>query len=258
MTTGIRKTHDFCFLNLMTNDAKRAKAFFSELLGWGYGEMPGIPGGSIILVDGKIGGAMMDMGEAKFPPGTPPHIGVVLRVDDADASAAKVKELGGRAEATMDVMENGRMVPCWDPNGVHFGLWQPKSQVGFDGDSRAHGAPTWFETLTTDAKRAATFYTSLFGWTAGDEPLPGGASYTVFSLDGVPVAGAMKLTPEMGDAPPHWATAFAVTDADAIARRAKELGGTVTMEPMDIPKTGRFAAILSPDGVHFEIVQWSP
>ena len=51
MTTGTRQIHEVCYLNLMTGEGTKAKAFFSKLLGWTYGEMPGVPGGHLILVD---------------------------------------------------------------------------------------------------------------------------------------------------------------------------------------------------------------
>ena len=30
----------------------------------------------------------------------------------------------------------------------------------------SNGAPTWFETLTSDTTRAIAFYEKMFGWTA--------------------------------------------------------------------------------------------
>ena len=63
--------------------------------------------------------------------------------------------------------------------------------------------------------------------------------------------------PEMvpAEMPSFWITYFAVTDADSVAARAKELGGSVVTEPMDIPEVGRFAVIHDPQGAHFGILQ---
>ena len=38
-----------------------------------------------------------------------------------------------------------------------------------------------------------------------------------------------------GDATPHWSVTFTVDDTDGIAARSRELGGTVLVEPYDIP-----------------------
>jgi predicted enzyme related to lactoylglutathione lyase len=253
MTTGIRTTHDFCWINLMTPQGGRAADFYAKLLGWTYGEMPGVPGGRIILVEGRAAGALMDLDTVKMPPGTPAVIGVLVRVDDADATSAKVKALGGSAEPVMDVMDNGRMGLCTDPNGAVFGIWQPKSKLGFEMDSRAHGAASWFETIAGDVPRAVGFYEGLFGWKHEEvSPVPG-MTYTLFKLGQRPVAAAFK--PVKGpDDPPHWATTFTVKDADEAARRARELGADVCFGPEGIPGVGRFALLKSPQGVSFNVL----
>lgn len=94
----------------------------------------------------------------------------------------------------------------------------------------------------------------FFGWTSkvgtdGDVP------YTEFSNAGTPHAGMMPMTPEMGDAPPHWMPYFEVKDCDAAAGRARELGAQVYVPPSDIPKVGRFPVIADPQGAVFAIFQ---
>ncbi|UQA60568.1 VOC family protein [Polyangium aurulentum] len=256
MTTGTRKTHDFCWINVMTPEAERARAFFGKLFGWTYGEMPGVPGSQLILVGGRTAGALMDLAVANMPPGTPAVIGVLVKVEDADAAVAKVASLGGRADQVFDALDNGRMAVCTDPNGAVFGLWQPKKQAGMDVDSHAHGAPGWFETITSDAGRAAAFYSALFGWTVEEQQMPG-MTYTLFKLDAVPVGGAMPILPNMGDVPPHWGVSFSVTNADETARLGVELGATLLFPVGDIPGVGRFAMLQSPQGVPFQITEWA-
>lgn len=253
---GIRKVHDFCWINLVTPEASSARAFFSGVFGWTYGEMPGIPGGSLIQVEGRAAGALMDVAIAHMPKDTPPVIGVMVKVADAAATVAKVIALGGRAEPAFDVLENGRMASCTDPNGAVFGVWQPKKEVGVEADIRAHGTPTWFETITSDAGRAVKFYAELFGWTTQERTMPG-MSYTMFELDGVPIAGAMAATPEMkmGDIPPHWGTYFAVKNADESAKRVVDLGGTLCFPVHSIPDVGRFGLCKSPQGVSFHVFE---
>ncbi|MDC3957050.1 VOC family protein [Polyangium jinanense] len=257
MTTGTRKTHDFCWINLMTPEAERARAFFGALFGWTYGEMPGVPGGQLILVGERTAGALMDLAAANMPQGTPPVIGVMVKVESADAAVAKVTSLGGRAEPAFDVLENGRMAMCTDPNGAVFAVWQPKKEAGMDVDSHAHGAPSWFETITSDVGRATAFYATLFGWTPEEQqPVPG-MTYTLFKLDGVPVAGAMQALPHVGDVPPHWGMSFAVTNADETVRRGVELGASLCIPVQELPCVGRFALLKSPQGVPFHIVEWA-
>jgi uncharacterized protein len=257
MTTGARRTHDFCWINLMTPEGERARAFFARLFRWTYGEMPGVPGGRVIEVEGKPAGALMDLDVVKMPHDTPPSIGVMVRVDDADATVARANALGGSAGSAFDVMENGRMAMCTDPNGALLAVWQPKSKCGSEADSHAHGTPTWFEVLSTDSARAVRFYSELFGWVPEEQhPVPG-MSYTVLKLGGVPIGGAMDILPQMGDTPTHWATTFAVESADEAVRLAVELGAKLCQPVGDIPDVGRFALLRSPQGVAFSILQYT-
>ncbi len=254
MTTGSRRLHDVCWLNLMTPAAAQAKEFFAALLGWTYAPMDDAPGGTLILVEGKHAGALMDLDAGVLPPGTPPAIGVMVKVERAEATVERAKALGGGGGPVFDVLENGRMGMITDPSGAVLGLWQPKSKDGFDCDSHAHGAPTWFEVLSADAAPAVAFYTRLFGWTVEQQsPVPG-MKYELFALAGVPVAGAMSLP----GVPAHWSTSFAVKDADDVVARARALGGEVCIPVNAIPGVGRFALLKSPQGVSFHVMEYAP
>jgi len=256
MTTGTRPTHDFCWINLMSPEGAKARAFFASLFGWTYAEMPGAPGAQLIQVKGLTAGAFMDLDEVKMPPGIPPVIGLMVRVDDADATVKRARSLGGKAEDAFDAQEDGRMAWLTDPCGAMISIWQPKKKLTADCDSHANGAPSWFETLTTDPARAAAFYAGLFGWKVEEQPAAPGMSYTLFKLGDRPIGGAMKMPPQAGDTPSHWGTYFAVDDADGTAARGVELGGKLCIPPQDIRGVGRFALLLSPQGVSFHLLQY--
>ncbi|MGC4068967.1 MAG: VOC family protein [Polyangiaceae bacterium] len=251
---GSRKNHDFCWINLITPKLAEAAGFFQRVFDWKFAD--GIPGGYVIQVDGLAAGAMIDIDAC--PPGVPPSIGVLVKVADADATVARVKALGGRADDVVDIHENGRMAICTDPNGGVFGLWQPLSKDGAECDTQAPGAPTWFETLTTDLDRAVEFYVDLFGWSPRSEHPAPGMNYTVFHLGDAPIAGAMVLPPDkMSGVPPHWGVYFAVTNTDETVRLATSLGATLCVPPHDIPNVGRFALMQSPQGVAFHVIQYA-
>jgi uncharacterized protein len=256
MTIGSREVHDFCWINLLTPRAASAKSFFSKLFGWTYGEMPGVPGGHLILVQGRPAGALMDLDGSHLPAGTPPDIGVMVKVGSVDATVSKCQALGGSAEAAFDVLENGRMAMCADPNGAVFGIWQPKKEDGIQCDRNAHGAPTWFETITTDVMLAVKFYSDLFGWTPDEQDMPG-MTYTLFKLGKAQIGGAMERHPTMGDVPPHWAVSFAVRNAELTVALGVDHGATVCVPVQEIPGVGRFAQLRSPEGVTFHLIEWS-
>ncbi len=257
MTTGTRKPGEFCWSNMITPQPAAARDFFAAMFGWTYQELPGL--GHSMRVDGHDIGAMFDRDDPSTPKGTAPHIGVLVMIADADAFTARVIELGGEAHPPFAVAEQGRMVICADPNGARFDAWEPKKATLTDGDSHAHGAATFHETLTTDIDRATAFYTALFGWTPVHVRTPEYA-YTTFSLRGIPVAGMMEITPPMAEAgvTPHWGTYFAVRDTDEAARVAVANGGALFIPPHDIPNVGRFCGVTSPQGVRFYCITYPP
>ncbi len=253
MTIGTRKTGEFCWINMLTPQPAEARAFFGKLLGWTYIEMPGI--GHRVQVGGRDIGGLFDLAGPNTPPGTPPVIGVMVKVDSADATCAKVTPLGGKAKPAFDIMDNLRMAVCFDPNGAEFDVWEPKKGHGTDADSTRHGAPSWFNTMTTDVDRAAKFYSALFGWMPEVMPMSG-SNYTTFKLGAAKVAGMMPITPQMGNLRPHWLTYFTVTDAEEAAREAVEFGASLRMTMQDVPGV-RFCGITSPQGVVFRVVQYT-
>jgi predicted enzyme related to lactoylglutathione lyase len=114
---------------LMTSDMAKAKAFYEEVFEW-KGEAfatPGDDGGGNYTVfskgDAQVAGAMEN------PQGmesTPPHWMLYYAADDCDATAAKVKELGGQIYfGPEDIPTVGRFATCADPQGAAFSLLQP-------------------------------------------------------------------------------------------------------------------------------------
>jgi hypothetical protein len=254
MRTGRRGAGEFCWINILSSQLSEAKSFFGALFGWTYVEMPGM--GYRVQVGGREIGGLWDLANPGTPPGTPPGIGVMVKVDSADATVNKVISLGGKAKPAFDIMEQGRMAECFDPNGAQFDLWEPKRSHGADADSSLHGSPSWHETMTTDVARASAFYTSLFGWKAEVMPMEG-FEYTSFKLGEEFVAGMMAITPEMGPIPPHWAVYFTVDDVDRTVREALALGAASCVPAQDIPGVGRFSGLTSPQGVMFYVIKYA-
>lgn len=253
MATGTRNIGEFCWINMLTPQPKEACTFFGALLNWTFVDMPGL--GYAVQVGGRNIGGLFDLHGPNTPPGTPAHIGVMVKVESADAISAKVTALGGKANPAFDIMTEGRMAVCTDPNGAQFDVWEPKNMPGTDVDSSLHGAPSWFETMTTNTDRAATFYAGLFGWKPEVVPAPG-VHYTTFNMGSRKVAGMLQIAPEWGPIPPHWASFFTVNDADETVRQAAKLGAKMCMDMKAVPGIGKFCGITSPQGVTFYVIQY--
>lgn len=269
MSAGVREIGDFCWINMLTPKPEDARPFFAELLGWTYGEIPGV--GHLIKVQRHDIGGLFDLQGINTPPGTPPCIGIMVKVATADSIVERVAALGGTAGPAFDISENGRMAVCFDPNGANIDVWEAKKQLGTAVDSGLHGAPSWFENLTTDPARAAVFYSELFDWKPETMTMPNGA-YTVFKLGEASIAGMMSMPPAMAGTTataeiagtaaiagqrPFWSTYFTVTDADSSAHAVSRLGGTITTPVHAVPGVGRSFGAISPQGVAFHAIQYA-
>lgn len=114
------------------------------------------------------------------------------------------------------------------------------------------GRFVWYELMTTDPKAAIAFYGEVIGWKT--QAFEGG-DYTMWVGSQGPLGGVMTLpepAKQMG-APPHWMASVEVADVDAAVARAKELGGRVYVEPLDMPTIGRYAVIADPQGASIAV-----
>ncbi len=116
--------------------------------------------------------------------------------------------------------------------------------------SYEHGTPNWIDITTPDPDAAKEFYSELFGWSWDDQTGPDGNVYSMASKDGQPIAGLGKTSQEMINqgVPPMWNTYFAADDCDEVAKKASAAGGSVMVEPFDIPDAGRMAFIVDDQG----------
>jgi uncharacterized protein len=117
----------------------------------------------------------------------------------------------------------------------------------------APGTFSWVDLTTDDAPAAKDFYGELFGWEYEDNEVPGGGTYTMCKVEGDYVAAIPGSTDQ---APPHWNSYVTVASADETAAKAKELGGSLFMEPFDVMEAGRMALIQDPTGAAFCV--WEP
>jgi predicted enzyme related to lactoylglutathione lyase len=106
---------------LLTTDVRGACVFYTELFGWTAEEMSMDEGMHYTVFktgDRQVGG-MMTLPEEAAQMGAPPHWGSYVTVDDVDAIAAKVDELGGKILVPpTDVPSVGRFTTFQDPQGA--------------------------------------------------------------------------------------------------------------------------------------------
>lgn len=234
------------WVDLGAEDFDGARKFYGSLFGW---EIP--PGDenfgnySNATKNGKtVAGMAPRMDESQ-----PSAWTTYIAVDDADATAQKIKDNGGQVVVEpMTVGEFGRMAIAIDPQGAGFGLWQAMQHTGAQLVNEP-GSFSWAEVFTSDGKGADEFYTGVFGFNL--QVLDGGpdVDYTMFNVGEKTVAGRMV----MAEAPPHWGIYFGVEDTDAALAKTVELGGSVLRDAEDTPY-GRLATAADPTGASFRLV----
>lgn len=105
---------------LMTRDMEKANAFYSELTGWEYSDMPmGDINYKVIKHAGKDAGGMMPMAGPQFE-GVPAHWLLYLAVDDCAAMTAKVESNGGKVMVPTTDIAVGKFSVVSDPQGAAF------------------------------------------------------------------------------------------------------------------------------------------
>ena len=123
------------------------------------------------------------------------------------------------------------------------------------------GTFVWHELLANDLDAAVDFYRHVIGWNTKKYDFPGndGPDYTMWIAGEAPVGGVMQIDKEtMGDMPAGWTGYVHAPDVDATLRQAKDLGGSVLAEPMDLATVGRMAGLIDPQGASFWVLAPAP
>ena len=107
-------------VEIPAGDTGKAREFWGGLFGWEFqayrGQPDRVPHGPLLGEPGRRDHGRDD-GSTKGPR-------VYFDVDDINAGAARVKELGGEASDAMAVPGMGWFATCTDTQGNEFGLWQ--------------------------------------------------------------------------------------------------------------------------------------
>jgi len=126
---------------------------------------------------------------------------------------------------------------------------------------------THFEIHVNDIEKAKKFYEALFGWSFENASMGEDMEYWLIKtgrttgVDGgqVGIDGGLVRYRDKPTAATPEPNAFVVTvqvdDVETTAEKAKELGGNVTTEKMDIPGVGFWYGINDPSGNALGILQ---
>jgi predicted enzyme related to lactoylglutathione lyase len=114
-----------CWHELTTRDHKKANEFYAAVFGWTYADV-GDDTFAYTLAkvgDRTVGGTWPMPADA--PAEVPSNWTTYFAVEDADATAALVKKLGGTIQREPWDTPHGRLAEVHDPWGAHFNLMVP-------------------------------------------------------------------------------------------------------------------------------------
>ena len=268
-----------CWIDTSQPDPEAAADFYGALFGWELEDVmpPDAPGQYFMArIRGKDVAAV-----GSIPEGAPQMAtwNTYVWVDSADDTASKVRDAGGSVMMEpFDVMDAGRMAVATDPEGAVFFVWEARENKGSQ-IVNEHGSNNFNNLNTRDLERAKAFYGAVFGWEtleldrgAQMWTLPGYGDYLerddpdlrkrmadANAPEGFEdvVASMNPIPDDQPDTQAHWDVTFGVADADAIAERAAQLGGTVLVPPFDAPWI-RGTVIRDPQGATFNATQFVP
>jgi hypothetical protein len=233
----------FLGADLITENAEVASRFYADLFPWDVEKVE--DGGYAVHHKGRL-------------------IASISQIDDSDAEIDKsfwlvafaVNDLkqtlrsASQNNATVlekntKVKDYGRFSVIRDTENAPIMFIQSgKTPIG---GTEGPGAWVWAELWTDDIAKATAFYANVIGL-GHDTTDRGGKPYHLFTSQGKPRAGIIKIPAELEKVNPGWAPYVAVADLEATVAKVKELGGRVIFAEKEHPAKGAVALIIDPTG----------
>jgi uncharacterized protein len=243
----------FVWYELMTTDVAAAKTFYAKVVGWSAQEAsaPGLPYTMFTAGKALIGGLMELPEEARNMGATPRWMGYV-GVNDVDATADRLRRLGGAVYVPPTDSNIGRISVVADPQTATLALVEglkPAQQKPTEPGKP--GRVGWHELLAADRESAFAFYSDLLGWQKADAELGSVEPYQLFSTGEEAIGGMFNKRTQ--EAVPFWLYYFNVSDVDAAAERVENAGGQIFEGPLELPDGGWIARCRDPQGAAFAL-----
>ena len=240
----------FVWRERVTTDGKRARAFYSELLGWTWDEMRSIDGPYFLahVERTPVGGLWQPPAGVTMPVAWNSY----LSVDDVDRTTTRAREMGWKVfRPPTDIPGIGRFSVLGDFAGAGVLPYRNLTEDPVPGPVPP-GAFCWETLVTSDVPRALREYGTLFGWRKQVSP---NGEVPIFAVDDTLDGQVGDIQQAAGGTPPRWIPYVRVLDARRTASRVTELGGRVVVPGIDIPEVGTIAFLVDPGGAELGLFQ---
>jgi uncharacterized protein len=245
----------FAWYELATTDMESAKAFYGDVLGWGTQDVPASgPAYTLFTAGGAAVSGLMELPKEATTSGLRPSWLGYVCVDDVNAAANRIEELGGAVHVPPTEIPNvSRFSIAVDPQMATIALlkWLNGDQQQ-PAELDAPGRVGWHELLAADWEQAFAFYRELFGWQKAQTDTGAVGTYQLFSARGETIGG-MYTKPAM-EPVPFWLYYFNVGDIDVAMKRVKAGGGTILTGPIEVPGRRWIARCTDPQAAIFALM----
>jgi uncharacterized protein len=244
----------FAWYELLTTDMAAAKAFYRDVVGWETRDAstPQMTYSLLTSSGSPVAGLMELPEEGRRMGATPRWVGYVA-VDDVDATADRLKRLGGTVFVPPTDSNIGRVSIVADAQTATLALVGGLKPERRAAELHELGQVGWHELLAADGAKAFGFYSELFGWQkaqADPETLPK-ASYQLFAVGDVKMGGMLT---KLARVPiPFWLYYFNVADVGLATERVRAGGGKVAQGPMELTDENWIVRCIDPQGAMFAL-----
>ncbi|WP_420078934.1 VOC family protein [Streptomyces sp. JL4002] len=254
MTTTSREVFGApCWVNLATPDLAEAQEFYAAVLGWTFRTTRIGENFRVALLAGR---PVASVGALTPQLGVPTAWTPYFAVDDAEVTAARIRERGATMAVGPLALPTGRASLAADPYGAVFGFWEGEVVQAWNAGREDTAA--WVELSTRDAFAAAVFYGEVLDWACGrpgccdvayehDHVVVRRGNQTVARID----AGAVEDAPDP-QVRPRWHVHFAVADLDGAVGEAVRRGGAA-VTPVRTTPTHRRVTLRDRAGALFTV-----
>ena len=245
----------FIWADLVTDDVVKARAFYAQVFGWQFW---GVGNYLIAMNDGQpLGGMFQKPRPANDPKAKPRWFGYIS-VSSVGKAERAVTKAGGRVLAPVkDFPKRGEQAVFADREGAIFGVM--KSSAGDPEDVLAEpGDWIWIQLLSRDARNAADFYRAVAGYEVVENTSTNRLNDYVLVSKGFARGTVRTMVSKSEDVSPSWLPYVRVKSVSETVGKAKQLGGSVLVEPKPGVFEGGVAIIADPTGAAIGIMEWRP
>lgn len=238
---GIRRTGDFVWYDLVTDDPTAAKRFYARMFGWEFSKGDDY---SVIRSDGEYLGAIAYDPELDAQSADARWISS-MSVEDVDKVVAAVRASGGTVIVEPENLKGrGRSAVVQDPQGAIFAVL--RTTKGDPVPSKIiTGDLLWNQLWTPDADASGDFYEKALGF---------GRRADFLQYYGATKALLVEF--DWKDVDAHWLPLVLVPNIREAMGRVEALKGTIHVRPTRDFGDGKLALVADPTGGAFLMQEW--